>query len=249
MEDKKSDREIKIEPGEIKVRNKLTIWLENFWYHYKLQTIAFLFIVTVCTVCFWQCSERETGDVTVTFAGSYDLLGEEKQAFVDVLNAVAPKDAETGEQISVVLTSYSVYDEETLRSRYFNEDGSFEEMAYQTAKNFNTEHLKNFGTYLMTGESAVIMVSSYAFEHQNVQKLATPLSSIYGESLPESACNEYAIRLGDTDFYKYYKAAQVLPEDTMLVLVQSYVWGASANEETYAMFEALFRAIVDFKMP
>ena len=249
MEDKNTNRPEKLEAGDVQVKNKFTLWFENFWYHYKLQTIAFLFVITVLTVCFWQCTEREVGDVTVTFAGSYTLVNEEKQAFVEVLNAVSPKDEKTGEPISVVMTTYSVYDEETLRSMYYDEDGNFDEVAYQNAKGFNTEHLKNFGTYLMTGESAVLFINDFVFDYQNMEKVAMPLSSLYGENLPASACNDYAIRLGDTDFYKYYKAVQVLPEDTMIVLVRSYVWGASADEETYALFEDLFRSIVDFKMP
>lgn len=244
--DQKQD---KIEAGEIVVRNRFVTWLENYWYHYKLPTIAVLFALFVCIVCFAQCAGRETGDVTVTFGGSYDLVGEEKEAFLEVVNALAPKDEKSGESLSVILTSYSIYTEEELRARFFDEDGNFDEVAYQTAKNFNADHIKSFGTYLMTGESAVLFVNQYIFDYQNMATLAVPLSELYGEAVPSSACNEYAIRLGDTDFYKYYPAVQVLPADTMIVLCKSYVWGASSDEKTYEEFEALFRAIVEFKAP
>ena len=42
---------------------------------------------------------------------------------------------------------------------------------------------------------------------------------------------------------------KVLPEDTLIVMPHSLVWGASADEETYAEFLALYRAIIDFKAP
>lgn len=239
----------KIEAGEIVVRSRFLTWLDNYWYHYKFPTIVVLFALFICTVCFVQCTRRETGDVTVTFGGSYDLVGEEKEAFLDVLNAIAPKNEKSGEAMSVIMTSYSIYTEEELRSRFFDEEGKFDEVSYQTAKNFNTDRIKDFGSYLMTGESAVLFVNQFIFDYQNMATLAVPLSELYGDAVPGSACNEYAIRLGDTDFYRYYPAVQVLPEDTMIVLCKSYIWGASSDEETYAEFEALFRAIVEFKAP
>ena len=64
-----------------------------------------------------------------------------------------------------------------------------------------------------------------------------------------AAYDEYAIRIGDTAIYQYYEALQVLPADTLIVFTRSYFMGASSNAETYAKFQSLYRAIVEFQAP
>lgn len=241
----------KLEAGEIVVpKGKFALWWENYWYHYKFHTIVVLFAIFVCTVCFVQCSQKESGDLTVTFAGACGFENaEDRDNLIEVLNAVAPKSEQKDEKLSVLLTTYSIFSEEELRARFTDEEGKFDSASFQTAKGFNNDHLDTFGTYLMTGESPVLLTSEFVFDYQNMEEIAMPLSEIYGENLPASACNEYAVRLGDTDFYRYYKAVQILPADTLVVFIRSYVWGASADKELYADYERMFRAIVDFKIP
>ncbi|MBQ8431836.1 MAG: hypothetical protein IJX28_03025 [Clostridia bacterium] len=245
------EKEDKLAAGEITERSRFSLWMENFWYHYKFQAIVVMAAIFIFAVCFVQCTQRETGDLTVSFAGPYVLEGDEREGVLDVLNAVAPRTEEGGERLSVILSTYPIYNEEELRALYTDpETGICDESGYQTAKGYNADRLKNFGSYLMTGESAVLLVCPYVYEYQNVkEKLARPLSDLYGDNLPAASYDGYAIRLGDTELYRYYPALQVLPADTLLVLTQSYVWGASADESTYKDFEALFRALVDFKIP
>ena len=244
-------KEDKLEAGEIAERSRFSLWMENFWYHYKIQAIIVMAAIFIFAVCFVQCSQKESGDLTVSFAGPYVLEGQERENFLDVLNALSPREEEGGERLSVILSTYTVYTEEELRALYTDpETKEFDEMGFQTAKGYNIDRLKNFGSYLMTGESAVLFVSPFVYEHQNIrEKLARPLSDLYGNALPAASHDGYAIRLGDTDLYRYYPALQVFPADTLLVLTQSYVWGASADDATYQQFEALFRALVDFKIP
>lgn len=241
------------EDAPAKPKGKFALWLENFWYYYKFHTIVVLFVLFVVTVCFVQCATKETGDLTVTFAGSYAFQGDERQNFIDVLNAVAPEDEKSGDKLSVGLNSYSIYSEDELRALYTDIDEETGTSAlnsgYYSAKQYNTEQLESFSTYIKTGESPVLFINSFVFEAQNISDIAMPLSDLYGETVPEAACSEYAIRLGDTDFYRYYAAVQVLPADTLVVLVKPFYMGATSNEEVYARYERLFRAIVDFKMP
>ena len=233
-----------------KPKGKVALWFENYWYYYKVHTLIGLFALFVITVCFVQCATKETGDLTVTFAGSYTFRGDERQEFMDAINAVAPKDEKSGEKLTVLLSNYSVYTEEELKKLYTNaETGSVDSSAYNTAKGYNQEQLEAFGTFLKTGESPILFVNEFVFDYQNLSALAMPLSELYGENLPASAYNEYAIRLGDTEFYQYYPAVQVLPADTLLVLSKPFYMGATSNEEVYARYEQLFRNIVDFKMP
>ncbi len=233
-----------------KPKGKLALWLENYWYYYKFHTLIGLFIIFVVTVCCVQCATTETGDLTVTFAGSYTFQGEERKGFMDALSAVAPKDQESGEKLSVSLSNYSIYNEEELKALYTDpETGVRDDASYNTAKGYNLEQLEAFSTFLKTGESPILFVNEFVFEKQNLATVSVPLSELYGETLPEAVCNEYAIRLGDTAFYQYYAAVQVLPADTLLVLAKPFYLGATSNEETYAKYEQLYYNIVNFKMP
>lgn len=241
-------REEKIAAGEVVIENKFLKWLDNYWYHYKWPTLVVAFFLFVGIVCFAQCSTREQGDVTVSFAGGYTLTAEEHAKIVDVFEAIAPKKADGGGQMSVLFSTYSVYTEDELKKTYTDEDGKLDVYSYNNAKQVSKDHLNTFGTYVMTGESAVWLVSEYVYETQNLQKIAVPLSELY-ETVPESAYDGYAIRLADTALYQYYDVLKILPEDTLIVMPHSMVWGESSDEEAYAEFLSMYRAIVEFQKP
>ena len=241
-------REDKITTGEVVIENKFLRWLDNYWYHYKWPTLVVAFFLFVGIVCFAQCSAREQGDVTVTFAGGYTVTAEEHAKILDVFNAIAPQKADGKGQVSVLLSAYSIYTEEELKKAYTDEEGDLDVYSYNNAKQVSKDHLNTFGTYVMTGESAVWLVSEYVYEVQNLKKIAVPLSELY-ETLPASAYDGYAIRLADTALYQYYDVLKILPEDTLIVMPHSMVWGESSDGDAYAEFLNMYRAIVEFQMP
>ena len=242
------EREEKLAAGEVVIQNKFLKWLDNYWYHYKWPTIVVAFFLFVGIVCFAQCATKEQGDVTVSYAGGYTMTAEQHAKVVEIFNAIAP-DAEDGKgQMSVLLSVYSVYTDEELKKAYPDEDGKLEVYSYNNAKQVSKDHLSTFGTYVMTGESAVWLVSEYVYEVQNLQKLAVPISELY-ETRPTGAYDDYAVRLSETELYQYYDALKILPEDTLIVMPQSYVWGQSADTEAYDDFLKMYRAIVDFQKP
>ncbi|MBE6553700.1 MAG: hypothetical protein E7666_05085 [Ruminococcaceae bacterium] len=240
-------RKIKEQGGAIAVQNPVLKWLDNYWYHYKWHTIVVAFFIFVGIVCFAQCSSSVSGDLTLTFCGNYTLTQEERVRINDVFEAISPK-KEDGKATTIMLNDYAVYTEEELRAIYTDEDGNLSVVAFNNAKAVNSDHLSTFGTFLMTGESAIWLVSEFVFEERNLSTLAVPLTELF-ETVPASAVNDYAIRLGDTELYQYYDALKVLPADTLLVMPAHFVWGESSNQEKYDEFRAMYNAIVNFKKP
>ncbi len=249
MNNEKKPRPDKEAAGEIKVQNGFVRWLDNVWYHYKFQIVAVVFFLIVIAICTVQCATREGGDMTVTYGGEHDLSAPEREAFLQVLGLFAPTKENTDSPMSLLLSQHLLYDEETLRSRFFDEEGRFDNMGFQTAKGFNADRIQNFGTFIMTGESPLLFVSPYIYGYQNMERLAVPVSQHFPNGTAGVTQNGYAIRLGDTDFYKYYKAVQVLPADTLIVLSHEYVWGASSDNELYEAYVEMYKKIVEFKMP
>ena len=240
-----NERDEKIEGGEIVVQNKFLNWLDNFWYHYKWHTIIISFFVFVFGFCFVQCATAEHSDVIVTYAGGYTLTASESEEVAKLFSSVLQK-SENGNTDTVGLNPFSVYTEKELRTSYTDpETGEFSSSAYWSAKAVNDEHIKGFSNFILTGESAVILVSSYVYEERLQKDRLMTLAELGIDS--EYAENEYAIRLSATDFYAHYDLMKLFPEDTLLVLTKPSFSGATAEEETYELHQRLFCLIANYR--
>ncbi len=240
-------REEKQAEGAIVINNPALRWLDNFWYHHKWAVIVSAFFIFTAVVCFVQCSSRATGDITLTFAGGQTLNAEQQAAVIDVFDAIAPeKEDET--PMTTLLTSFSVYTEEEMKAACTDEDGKFSPSAYANFDQVTKDHLNSFGNYVMTGESGIWLVSENVYKLQNLKKLARPIED--SDNIPEAwKYDEYAVRLSETELYKYYDVLRILPEDTLIVMSQPLVMGAVSNEDVYADYFSMYQAILQFKAP
>ncbi len=228
-------------------------WLENLWYHYKWHIIIGAFFLFVLIVALVQCNSKEHTDLTVAFGGGAALTSEEQSALCAALEAVMPADLDGNGKKKVDLTANSIYTEEELRSMYsfFDQETQTDMVdlaSYQGAVHYNTERFQNLSTYLMTGESAIWLVSPYVYEQANLKGLAIKLDDLSDliADVSYTAYDEYAIRLADTDFYKTYQAVQVLPEDTLMVMIRVAV-GQTAKESVFNRYRQMYRAILQFQ--
>ena len=203
-------------------------------------------------VCLAQCSSRQKYDVNITFAGAKILNNTEQEGLCSALEAVMPADFDGNGAKAVQLVTYGIFAEEELLQLYssVNSEGVrvVDQFAYGNARKQSVDEGTSFSTYVKTGECAVWFVSPYVYETYNLSLLAAPLADVFG-SQPESAADEFTVRLGDTAFYRYYSVVRVLPEDTLILLTQPYIYGKTHNENTYADFREMFKAIVEFRAP
>ena len=243
------NREEKLSGEGIAIRHPVFVWFENLWYHHKWTILLVAFFLFVAIVCFAQCATTPHKDVYITFGGSHTMTSEELAAVERVFGDLS-KNTIPEKSPAVGIVSYPFYTEDELRALFIDpETGDFNVASYNTAKGQNADRLKELSSYMMTGECSIWLVNTSVYEAQHMtEKLAVPLADTFGTT-PEGAYDEYAIRLGDTAFYQYYEALQVLPADTLIVLTRPYFMGASSNEQTYAQFKALYRAIVEFEAP
>ena len=260
MEEKNKRRDEKLAGGEIAMPHnrpewleKALKWLDNFWYHYKWTALITLFFVVTFAVCFVQCSTRTTSDSHIAFADGAEL-GEAERASVEQVLSLLSNDTFGEEAFSIGFTSYTFFDEEELRALYTYTDPDtgkeeFDNYGYQLAKNANSGRYDSFGDYVMTGECVIWLVDPYVYEYKLRSTLAVPLEQTFGDREIDGAYDDNAIRLGDTALYKHYKALQVLPEDTLLVLSKPFVYGAASNEAFYQRMVKLYRAMVEFEAP
>ncbi len=242
--------------GDIAVQGRFLKWLDNFWYHHKWTVIISAFFLTVFLVCFVQCMQTVETDIPVVFAGGYvrqegtdeyTWSSSERSLIEDILQNLFEKNGGY-EGKKVGFLTYSVYTEEELRAKATDEDGNFSQYAFTSAKQNNLNELDTFSNYRMTGECSVWFVSPYVYDEKKISETSVPLTELF-ETLPESAYDAYAIRLGDTAFYRYYDVFQRMPADTLIVLSRGWVFGASSDSQTYENYRTLYRAIVEFEAP
>lgn len=242
----------KLQGGNIAIpKTKIGSFLENVWYHYKWHIIIITFFVAVLGICFVQCATTERPDILMTYAGGYSMSGEEKSSVDKLFTDLASKDQET--PTSVFINPYSIYTEEELRAMYYGDgtdqaQNSAAVMAYNSAKQSNLNDLTNLSTFLMTGESAILLVSEWVYQtklESNPERMVA-LNTIWQTEV-ENAYDAYAIKFSQTDLYQKYEVLQFLPEDTLLVLLQPTFAGEISHEEVYATHKQLFCKIVEFK--
>ncbi|MBQ9132263.1 MAG: hypothetical protein IJX62_07325 [Clostridia bacterium] len=243
-----NNREDKPQGGEIVIENRFLKWLDNFWYHYKWTVIVVAFFIFVAIVCLAQCSTQPSGDIMLTYVGGYTMNSNERDVLTNTLNGVAPKREGKQESLTAMINSYAVYTQEQLRADFTDENGKLNQFAYEQAEAQTRDNIQAFANYIKTGDCAVYFISPFAYETQNVKALAVPLSELY-QQVPANTYDGYAVYLKDTEFYQYYEALHFLPEDTLVVMLQPLVWGASSNKETYDYFLQLYQNIVNFKAP
>ena len=212
-------------------------WLDNYWYHYKWHTlIAAFFIFLVLFVVLQQAADPKA-DIQVVYCGPYTLTGSETEALRSACNDVMPEDFDGNGKKYTGIVRFQVYsDEELEQEARDNEGKGTVNLAY------NNTQMTAFNQFCMTGEASVFLCSPYIYGQLRSRNILRPLSELW-DVLPDSAADEYAIRLEDTAWYAENEALHVLPKDTLLVLTVPYSWGASAKPEVYRQHMEMFRAM------
>ena len=243
--------------GEIVVQNRFIKWLDNFWYHYKWTVIIVAFFSLVFITCFVQCTQSKQVDIPVVFAGAYVEQSEdqyiwseqERAAVEDVFESVFRKNG-GDEKREVGFMTYNVFTEQELLAKYTDENGKpSRNQGYYYAVQHNQNEIYSFNNYRGTGECAIWLVSPYVYDELFKEKEGfVTLEELLGKK-PQNAVDDYALRLGDTAFYRYYKQLHSIPLDTRIVFSKAWIMGATSNASTYAEYKLLYQSIIGFEAP
>ncbi|MDD7676313.1 MAG: hypothetical protein PUJ09_06770 [Eubacteriales bacterium] len=235
----------KIPEGDIKEKSPFLQWLDNYWYHYKMQTIVVLVALFVIIVCVLQtCTHSESYDMSVLYSGRCGLTQNEASELSGVLRLALSEDYNGDGKKTVELAKYHVMSEEQMRQ--MASETHEDSMPVYVDRNFYAKEYENYSNMLVTGEYSVCMLDPWLYEKLasagRLKKLSEVLTAV-----PDGAVGDYGVSLGSTGLYKYYDAMRVLPEDTVVCLMQPYVIGKSSKAEHYSRCIEMFRNIVEFK--
>ena len=113
----------------------------------------------------------------------------------------------------------------------------------------NQSEISSFNNYRGTGECAIWLVSPYVYDELLKEKEGfVTLEELLGRK-PQNAVDDYALRLGDTAFYRYYKQLHSIPLDTRIVFSKAWIMGATSDANTYAEYKLLYQSIIGFNEP
>ena len=223
----------KLNGTDIVTENRVYNKLENFWYHNKWTVIVVAFFAIVLIVCTVQMIGKDKYDVSILYGGTVQMDAEQRTAFLGALQSVLPEDFDGNGKKMVGLVEYQIFSEQELYTEIETEiDGQMTTVKVeQVAHSWNSEQFSSMQSAVAkTGEYSLCFASPYVYE----------------KLLAGYVVEGKVVRLGDTDFYKYNDAVQVLPEDTVVCLLRQFAIGKSSRDEQYNRSVALFDALVAY---
>lgn len=228
-----TDKENKYDSTEIVSENRAYNKLQNFWYHNKWTVIVVTFFVVVIAVCTVQMLGKEKYDVSLVYGGTERMEADERAAFLNALQSVLPEDYDNNGKKAVGLVEYQIFSEEEIYTEVETVvDGETVTLKKeQVALSWNTEQYSAMQSAISkTGEYSLCFASPYVYE----------------KLLKGYVVEGKTMRLGDTDFYLYNEAVQVLPADTVVCLLRQFTIGQSSKDDVYARSVEMFDAIVAY---
>lgn len=212
--------------------------LRDFLYRHRalfiICTAAVLLVLLSLKIFF---SGGALADVSMIYAGPVPLYSDTGGAIVSAIRSV--HSGEGAEEIYLAdVLWYSPEDEEALGD------------AYSVDAAENARALMEFREEMTSGECVLMLLSPQLY--REVGEGLLPLSEVFGADAARISADGYSVRLGDTDFYSYFTAAKVLPEDTLICMrdvSKMKIYGEGKGAEADEKCRSVFRDIVNFIDP
>lgn len=226
---------------ETKYTGKKVGRLENFWYQHKWHAGLSIFGLVIAVVLVWQIVTYVAPDVYIMYTGPVAFVGSRYTELEEAITQVMDDYNGDGEK-AISFTDNTYLTEEQIAEKQ-------EEGGYQPDYEGLSASYSRFQMEITAAKHMLCMLDPALHAQIRDMEGFMPLSDIFGEELPESAADEYGIRLGDTAFYRYFSGAQMMPADTILAVRSSDAPGIQGDEKKLEELDRhvqLLRAIVEF---
>ena len=212
---------------EVAEQSKFLRWLDNFWFHYKWQTIAVLLVVILLAVTLPQCGKKRGDGIMVTFSGGYVMSNDEQTGLENVLRA-------TDENVRITLGEKPVQtEEEIIANNTYTDPKTGEDkvdlIGKNAAKASNQNNIRTLQNYIMTGDCGIWIVSPYVYENWFDGKIQVVENR----------------RLGDLPIFEAYGVTQFLSKncgDYRVILTRS-VMGEMSRDKSFEAVRAYYEKL------
>ncbi len=229
FEENHEDKEEILKPKTFKEK------VENFFYHYKFQFFAGVFAVFFLAVMLTQMLGRDKFDYVIMYAGPKVLISDES-LMTQSLTMLA-QDVDGNGEINISINDIVILSPE--------EQQQAKEAGSEINPENYSEAMQNYEAQLLAGDSYICLLSPYMYEQGHDSGRFCELSDIFGKNIPESAYDNCAILLSDTDF-SLMPGFENLPDDTLLCMKKLSEVSDSDSKHIFNASEMLFKKIVKY---
>ena len=228
--------------------SKIVKWFRNYWYYYKWIVIGIAFALAVILFCTFQTCSNGKPDITILYAGSFPSADSSVPEMAKAFEAALPEDFNGDGEKDVSLAMLMIYSEDAIKELEKNKG----ENSPVIDRNQNSIEYQKFQNLIISGEYYVCLLDSWIFEQIDDEGMFLPLSDVLGYRLV-NAVNDYAIKLSDTEFGRYYAVINRLPADTYLCIrapgAMQEMTGKGKNSDSFKQAVATIKAILEFDAP
>ena len=227
-------------------------WIENFWYHYKWQSLIALFLVFTITVCSLQMCQKESYDVHIMYVGGHEIDRKgstggtpEYQTITSSLTRVC-RDFDENGTISVNFYDLFLLTDEEISNLKLD-------AGYEINYSLLNENEEIFAQNISISDYYVCFLSRAVYdEYRNINgvDVFAPLAPYVNEGTAVEFYTDSAIYLSSTGF-KLMPGIKNLPDDTVICLrkisLLSSHFNGSKNEKMYKQAEEVIEEIINFE--
>ncbi len=220
--------------------------VENFFYHYKFQTIAACFLLFVLVWAIVTAIGKEGAEVYLGYIGEYSYSNSEADALGEKMSDLLGLDVDGDGRSNIQLNRYHYYSDEQIKELSEKAKEKGEDIGYYPV--LNEKNYRYFLTELEGGNTAVWFVSKEVYEMMDKSTLMTVEDAL--GYLPENGVvDEYAIDCSTLRFS--VDTTREVTFNTYLIIrgsrVHSFIQGEQEARAELERSLALYRAIVEYK--
>jgi hypothetical protein len=229
------NEKIHSEEDEIK---KGSLW-GNIWYRYKWAIIIGGILLLIGIVLIVQVAMKKDDDVKIVYAGPNYIADDNTRNLLTNIFSVIAKDYNDDGEVIINISSNVILNSVQITTP--DEEGR-KPNATQVGQ--NQQLLNTFKQQMQSGDFTIYLVDKGLYE-ESLKGVFVNLETVTGIEIDDTLkYDEYAIYLKKTDFGKYYRGFDKLPNDTLVLVLQKTVF---ANDEDYNNSIDFLKEMLAFK--
>ena len=213
----------------------------NIWYRYKWTIIIGAVLVLTAIILIAQIAMKKEDDVKIAYAGPSYIASAETKITLQSIFALVSNDYSGDGEIIVNINSNVILNSAQLSEK--NEDGKglSAEQKYQ-----NQQILNVFSQQMMSGDFAIYLLDPVLYE-ENFKGLFRNLDEAVGSMVDdEIKYDECSFYLKKTEFGKYFKGLEKLPDNTIALILNKTTF---AKDDEYNNSIEFVKNLLLYKSP
>ncbi len=219
--------------------------LENFFYHYKFQTIAVAFLTFVLIWAVITSIGNNEDEAYIGYVGDYSYsMDEQKEKSIKMTDGLNVDLFGEGKSDIGFHSLVYMSDEQVIeKAKEIERLGD----TYTFSPARNETNYNQFISDLGTGDTAIWMVSHETYERME-KSVLMPISEVLGDTHP-AAVDEYALDCSKLDFGTKFMRENCYNSYLIMRHTRQYssIMGTEEMNLQEARDKALFKAIVEYK--